>query len=127
MLRWLLLLTTLLRMATASSPWWCAGEELDSMPEGATEEEIAAMLAEQKIVEQKTRTWAQEKGKGPLVTEKLVEAAKRKVRDESHDRVHLRQMQGGDIEAEEAELVPIQAMMPAGVVARMLEKEQNRG
>lgn len=98
------------------------------MPEGATEEEIQRMLAEQQVVEQKTRAWAAEKGKGPLVTEKLVEAAKRKVRDESHDRVHLRQMQGIGNEAEEAELVPIQAMLPAGMVARMMEKEnQNRG
>lgn len=122
MLRWLLLLAT-------TSLWWCSGEAVDSMPEGTTEEEMELMRLEQERAAIEARQLARARGKGPQVTEKLVEAAMIKARDEAHDRVHARQLQERLSPAEEAELVPVQALMPAGVVAKMMqqEKEKNRG
>lgn len=128
MLRWLLLLALISRAASAAGRWWCSGEAIDSMPEGTTEEELELLRLQQEQAAIETRKLARARGKGPVVTEKLVEAAMIKVRDEAHDRVHLRQMDealnGG---AEAAELVPVQAMMPAGIVAKMMEQEKNRG
>lgn len=120
MLRWLLLLA-------ASRLWWCSGEAIDSMPEFSTEEELALLQLEQQKAEIEARASAKARGLGPMVTEKLVEKALIQARDEAHDRVHLRQMQEAQGFGEgEEEMVPVQALMPAGVVARMMEKEKNR-
>ena len=128
MLRWLLLLSLISRTASASSPWWCAGEAIDSAPEGMTDDEVKAMALEQEAAALRARKEAVARGKGPRVTEKLVEAAMIKARDEAHDRYHLRQMQEAGMAGEEAaELIPVQALLPAGVVARMMEKEKQNG
>lgn len=122
MLRWLLLLA-------ASRLWWCSGEAVDSMPEFSTEEEILLLQLEQQKAEVEARAAAKSRGLGPIVTEKLVEKALIEARDAAHDRAHLRQMQeAGLMEGEGAEMVPVQALMPAGVVAKMMqsEKEKNK-
>lgn len=126
MLRWPLLLAMLIRTASTSSPWWCAGEALDSVPEGMTTDEVKAMQLEQEAAALRARNEARARGKGPRVIEKLVESAIRKARDEAHDRFHSRQLQDALMQGEEAaELVPVQALMPAGIVAKMM-KEKDR-
>lgn len=129
MLRLLLLLALASRTASAASRWWCSGTAIDSMPEGTTEEELELMRLEQEQAAIKARQEARARGKGPIVTEKLVEAAMIKARDVAHDRVHARQLAERINPPEEAELVPVQALMPAGVVRKMMEssKENDRG
>lgn len=130
MLRWLLLLALTYRTASASSPWWCTGEhdKIDAMPEYATDEERELLAIEQRKAAIEATGKARAAGKGPLVTAKLVEAAMIKARDEAHDRVHLRVNQEALAPPEREALVPVEALLPAGVVADMMQKkEQNRG
>lgn len=130
MLRWLLLLAAMSRTASASSPWWCTGDhdKIDAMPEYATDEERELMALEQRKAAIAATAAARAAGKGPLVTAKLVEAAMIKVRDEAHDRVHLRVNNEALAPAEREQLVPVEALLPAGVVADMMQqKEKSRG
>lgn len=127
MLRWLLLLALTARTIALTDRWWCSGEAIDSMPEFTTDEERALMELEQQKAAIEARAEAKARNLGPMVTTKLVEKAMIKARDEAHDRVHLRQMQEAQItEGEGAELVPVQALMPAGVVAKMMQSEKEK-
>lgn len=115
MIRFWLLLFTLL----AASPWWCTGEDaaVDSMPDGATPEEREALRIALENAEKATRRTAKKLGRGPLVTQKMVEAAQIKARNEAHDRYHARlldEQRNGPAELEE--LVPVQALLPAKLV-----------
>ncbi len=89
-MRLLLLLASLVHTGL----WWCTGKALDSTPDFASEAERAQMLADQEKAAIRTRRDARERGKGPRVTEKLIEAAMLRVRDEAHDRMHRRQQSG---------------------------------
>lgn len=124
MLRWLLLLAT----ASASSLWWCTGhdDKVDAMPEFSTDEEREMLRLAQEIRAIEVRAEAKARGKGPLVTEKLVEAELIKLRDEAHDRVHLRQNEEALAPADMEQLVPVQALLPAGMVLGQTTKEKGK-
>lgn len=129
MLRWLLLLAAMSRTVSASSPWWCTGDhdKIDAMPEYATDEERELLAIEQRKAAIEATATARAAGKGPLVTAKLVEAAMIKARDVAHDRVHLRVNKEAASPAEREQMIPVEALLPAGVVADMMQKEKSRG
>lgn len=129
MLRWLILLALASRTASGVSLGWCTGahDKVDAMPEFATEEERELLAIEQRKAAIEATAQARKMERGPLVTAKLVEAAMIKARDEAHDRVHLRVTQEAAAPPEREQMIPVEALLPAGVVADMIQKEKNRG
>jgi hypothetical protein len=100
------------------------------MPEFSTEDEKLLLQLEQQKAEVEARATAKARGLGPKVTEKLVEKALIEARDAAHDRAHTRHLNEALRPPEEAELVPVQALLPAGVAAKMMQSEKeknNRG
>lgn len=125
MLRWLLLLATLIRTASSTRSFWCTGEKheaIDHMPAFSTREERELMLLQQEVAATEARALARSRGKGPLVTQRLVEQAKIKVRDEAHDRAHARLLAELGQEQGAVEEVPLPATV-AQALKRMEQKQ----
>lgn len=120
-------LLLLLLYFTATSPRWCTGKDapVDSMPDSATAEEIAELKIALQLAKVEAKAKAKSLGRGPLVTAKMVEAAQFKARDEAHDRHHARlldeQVNGP---AEMEQLVPVQALLPAGLVLGQQQQQR---